>query len=62
MTPSAKPLTLLSAHKIELSTVYRTYELPVNGGTPYEKDVAVEASPTRGCKEKWQTQYILILK
>uniref|UniRef100_A0A3Q4MND3 Nephronophthisis 1 n=1 Tax=Neolamprologus brichardi TaxID=32507 RepID=A0A3Q4MND3_NEOBR len=26
----------------------RTYELPVNGGTPYEKDVAVEASPTRG--------------
>ncbi|XP_071336157.1 nephrocystin-1 isoform X2 [Trachinotus anak] len=26
----------------------RTYELPVNGGTPYEKDVAVEASVTRG--------------
>ncbi|XP_038593822.1 nephrocystin-1 [Micropterus salmoides] len=26
----------------------RTYELPVNGGTPYEKDVAVEASATRG--------------
>uniref|UniRef100_A0A7N6BEL5 SH3 domain-containing protein n=1 Tax=Anabas testudineus TaxID=64144 RepID=A0A7N6BEL5_ANATE len=25
----------------------RTYELPVNGGTPYEKDVAVEASITR---------------
>ncbi|XP_040906013.1 nephrocystin-1 [Toxotes jaculatrix] len=25
----------------------RTYELPVNGGTPYEKDVAVEASVTR---------------
>uniref|UniRef100_A0A3Q0S2J7 Nephronophthisis 1 n=1 Tax=Amphilophus citrinellus TaxID=61819 RepID=A0A3Q0S2J7_AMPCI len=30
----------------------RTYELPVNGGTPYEKDVAVEASATRGRKEK----------
>ncbi|KAM6997733.1 nephrocystin-1 isoform 2-T2 [Tautogolabrus adspersus] len=27
---------------------YRTYELPVNGGTPYEKDVAVEAAVTRG--------------
>ncbi|XP_042358303.1 nephrocystin-1 [Plectropomus leopardus] len=26
----------------------RTYELPVNGGTPYEKDVAMEASVTRG--------------
>lgn len=26
----------------------RTYELPVNGGTPYEKDVAVEATATRG--------------
>ncbi|TKS85842.1 hypothetical protein D9C73_019500 [Collichthys lucidus] len=26
----------------------RTYELPVNGGTPYEKDVEVEASVTRG--------------
>ncbi|GAA6231433.1 nephrocystin-1 [Lates japonicus] len=26
----------------------RTYELPVNGGTPYERDVAVEASVTRG--------------
>ncbi|XP_062256922.1 nephrocystin-1 isoform X1 [Platichthys flesus] len=26
----------------------RTYELPVNGGTPYEKDVAMEASGTRG--------------
>ncbi|XP_036980006.1 nephrocystin-1 isoform X2 [Acanthopagrus latus] len=26
----------------------RTYELPVNGGTPYEKDVTVEASVTRG--------------
>ncbi|XP_039994224.1 nephrocystin-1 isoform X2 [Xiphias gladius] len=26
----------------------RTYELPVNGGTPYEKDVAVEASVPRG--------------
>ncbi|KAF1375505.1 hypothetical protein PFLUV_G00220910 [Perca fluviatilis] len=26
----------------------RTYELPVNGGTPYEKDVVVEASVTRG--------------
>ncbi|KAF7670261.1 hypothetical protein LDENG_00027470 [Lucifuga dentata] len=26
----------------------RTYELPVNGGTPYEKDVAVEATVTRG--------------
>ncbi|XP_060942867.1 nephrocystin-1-like [Limanda limanda] len=25
-----------------------TYELPVNGGTPYEKDVAMEASGTRG--------------
>uniref|UniRef100_A0A671W4D5 Nephronophthisis 1 n=1 Tax=Sparus aurata TaxID=8175 RepID=A0A671W4D5_SPAAU len=25
----------------------RTYELPVNGGTPYEKDVTVEASVTR---------------
>uniref|UniRef100_A0A4W6EZD7 Nephronophthisis 1 n=1 Tax=Lates calcarifer TaxID=8187 RepID=A0A4W6EZD7_LATCA len=29
----------------------RTYELPVNGGTPYERDVAVEASVTRGCKK-----------
>uniref|UniRef100_A0AAQ5ZLC6 SH3 domain-containing protein n=1 Tax=Amphiprion ocellaris TaxID=80972 RepID=A0AAQ5ZLC6_AMPOC len=27
----------------------RTYELPVNGGTPYETDVAVEASATKGC-------------
>ncbi|KAM9364988.1 nephrocystin-1 [Pholidichthys leucotaenia] len=26
----------------------RTYELAVNGGTPYEKDVAVDASVTRG--------------
>nr|XP_020457314.1 nephrocystin-1 isoform X2 [Monopterus albus] len=26
----------------------RTYELPVNGGTPYERDVAVETSVTRG--------------
>uniref|UniRef100_A0AAQ5YSC6 SH3 domain-containing protein n=1 Tax=Amphiprion ocellaris TaxID=80972 RepID=A0AAQ5YSC6_AMPOC len=26
----------------------RTYELPVNGGTPYETDVAVEASATKG--------------
>ncbi|KAM3833952.1 nephrocystin-1 [Diretmus argenteus] len=26
----------------------RTYELPVNGGTPYEKNVSVEASVTRG--------------
>ncbi|XP_041865417.1 nephrocystin-1 [Melanotaenia boesemani] len=26
----------------------RTYELPVNGGTPYEKDVTVEASVTKG--------------
>ncbi|XP_078129720.1 nephrocystin-1 isoform X2 [Sander vitreus] len=26
----------------------RIYKLPVNGGTPYEKDVAVEASVTRG--------------
>ncbi|XP_055083431.1 nephrocystin-1 isoform X1 [Periophthalmus magnuspinnatus] len=26
----------------------RTYELPVNGGTPYEKDVAVEASVNKG--------------
>uniref|UniRef100_A0A8D3E453 Nephronophthisis 1 n=1 Tax=Scophthalmus maximus TaxID=52904 RepID=A0A8D3E453_SCOMX len=26
----------------------RTYELPVNGGTPYEQDVAVEASVTKG--------------
>ncbi|XP_047458494.1 nephrocystin-1 isoform X2 [Mugil cephalus] len=26
----------------------RTYELPVNGGTPYERDVALEASATRG--------------
>ncbi|XP_034463709.1 nephrocystin-1 [Hippoglossus hippoglossus] len=26
----------------------RTYELQVNGGTPYEKDVAMEASVTRG--------------
>uniref|UniRef100_A0A3B3ZG06 SH3 domain-containing protein n=1 Tax=Periophthalmus magnuspinnatus TaxID=409849 RepID=A0A3B3ZG06_9GOBI len=25
-----------------------TYELPVNGGTPYEKDVAVEASVNKG--------------
>lgn len=28
--------------------------LPVNGGTPYEKDVAVEASVTRGCKKTQQ--------
>ncbi|XP_034537223.1 nephrocystin-1 [Notolabrus celidotus] len=27
---------------------YRTYDLPVNGGTPYEKDVAMEATVTRG--------------
>ncbi|XP_069000392.1 nephrocystin-1 isoform X2 [Embiotoca jacksoni] len=26
----------------------RTFELPVNGGTPFEKDVAVEVSVTRG--------------
>uniref|UniRef100_UPI0037E78EC8 nephrocystin-1 n=1 Tax=Semicossyphus pulcher TaxID=241346 RepID=UPI0037E78EC8 len=26
----------------------RTYDLPVNGGTPYEKDVAVEATLIRG--------------
>ncbi|XP_076016379.1 nephrocystin-1 [Genypterus blacodes] len=26
----------------------RTYELPVNGGTPAEKDISVEASVTRG--------------
>lgn len=26
----------------------RTYELPVNGGTPYEKDVSVEASVSKG--------------
>ncbi|KAM4607413.1 nephrocystin-1 [Polymixia lowei] len=26
----------------------RTYELPVNGGTPFEKDVAMETSVTRG--------------
>ncbi|XP_054874265.1 nephrocystin-1 isoform X1 [Amphiprion ocellaris] len=36
----------------------RTYELPVNGGTPYETDVAVEASATKGCKKTQQTQYI----
>lgn len=29
--------------------VCRTYELLVNGGAPYEKDVAVEASVTREC-------------
>lgn len=28
--------------------------LPVNGGAPYEKDVAVEASVTRGCKKTQQ--------
>ncbi|XP_041644770.1 nephrocystin-1 isoform X3 [Cheilinus undulatus] len=27
---------------------YRTYELPVNGGTPYERDVAVEATINQG--------------
>lgn len=26
----------------------------MNGGTPYEKDVAVEASVTRGCKKTEQ--------
>lgn len=34
--------------------VYRTYELLVNGGTPYEKDVAVEASVTRECMNTQQ--------
>lgn len=32
----------------------RTYELPVNGGTPDEKDVAVEASITGTCKKARQ--------
>lgn len=32
----------------------RTYELPVSGGTPYEKDIAVEASVTRTCKKTQQ--------
>lgn len=30
--------------------VWRTYELQVNGGTPYEKYVTVEASMAKGCK------------
>lgn len=30
--------------------VFRTYELPVNGGTPYDKDVTLETSVSRGCK------------
>lgn len=30
--------------------VWRTYELQVNGGTPYEKNVTVEASMAKGCK------------
>lgn len=34
------------------SAVYRTYELQVNGGTPYEKNVELETSVRRGCKKK----------
>uniref|UniRef100_A0A3P8UE34 Nephronophthisis 1 n=1 Tax=Cynoglossus semilaevis TaxID=244447 RepID=A0A3P8UE34_CYNSE len=30
----------------------RTYELQVNGGTPYEKNVELETSVRRGCKKK----------
>lgn len=29
--------------------MYRTYELQVNGGAPYEQHVAVEASVTKEC-------------
>lgn len=36
----------------------------MNGGTPYEKDVEVEASVTRGCKNRERTaekkQFILV--
>ncbi|XP_019945284.2 nephrocystin-1 [Paralichthys olivaceus] len=37
----------------------RTYELQVNGGTPYEKDVAMEASVTRGSPAAGVFQQIL---
>lgn len=33
----------------------RTYELLVNGGAPYEKDVPVEASVTRECMKTQET-------
>lgn len=37
----------------------RTYELLVNGGAPYEKDVAVEASVTRECTKSQEAAKLL---
>lgn len=39
------------------SDVCRSYELQVNGGTPYEKDIFVETSTSRKCERKQKTNF-----
>lgn len=50
-----KPVSIF----LKYNLLYRTYELPVYGGTPYEKDVMLEATASRRCKKTKPHFYIV---